>query len=90
VRRSIIQLAQEELKVQVQERSIDRTELFLADEIFFVGTGVQIAAITRIDHRLISDGKMGSFTTRMRNLFFDVVNNKVAKYSNWCEPVYKK
>jgi branched-chain amino acid aminotransferase len=90
VRRSIIQLAQEELKVQVQERSIDRTELFLADEIFFVGTGVQIAAITKIDHRLISDGKMGPFTTRLRNLFFDAVINKKANYRNWCMPVYKK
>jgi branched-chain amino acid aminotransferase len=58
VRRAIIQLIQEELKMQVQERSIDRTELFLADEIFFVGTGVQIAAITKIDHRPIADSKI--------------------------------
>jgi branched-chain amino acid aminotransferase len=90
VRRSIIQLVQEELGIPVQERSIDRTELFLADEILFVGTGVQIAAITEIDHRIIADGKMGPFTTRLRNLFFDVVNGKVANYRNWCMPVYKK
>ena len=90
VRRAIIQLIQEELRMQVQERSIDRTELFLADEIFFVGTGVQIAAITKIDHRLIADGKMGPLTQKLRELFFNVVNGKVAKYRNWCTAVYKK
>jgi branched-chain amino acid aminotransferase len=90
VRRSMIQLVQEEFGVQVQERSIDRTELFLADEIFFVGTGVQIAAITKIDHRPIAGSKMGPFTTKLRNLFFDVVNGKVSKYRSWCVPVYKK
>jgi branched-chain amino acid aminotransferase len=89
VRRSIIQLIQEEFDMQVQERSIDRTELFLADEIFFVGTGVQIAAITKIDHRVIADGRMGPLTQKLRDLFFDVVKGKVSKYRNWCMPVYK-
>ncbi len=90
VRRAIIQLIQEELRLQVQERSIDKTELFLADEIFFVGTGVQIAAITKIDHRLIADGKMGLLTQKLRELYFNVMQGKIAKYHNWCAPVYKK
>ena len=90
VRRSCIQLIQNELGMQVQERSIDRTELFLADELFFVGTGVQMVYITRIDHRVIGDGKMGSLTIKLRDLFFDVVFGRVAKYRNWCMPVYKK
>jgi branched-chain amino acid aminotransferase len=90
VRRTFIQLIQDELGMEVQERSIDRTELFLADELFFGGTGVQLVSITKIDHRLISDGKMGPYTLKVRDLFFDVVFGRSAKYRNWCMPVYKK
>jgi branched-chain amino acid aminotransferase len=90
VRRTFIQLIQDELKMEVQERSIDRTELFLADELFFGGTGVQLVSITKIDHRLIADGNMGPLTLKLRNLFFDVVFGRNATYRNWCMPVYKK
>jgi branched-chain amino acid aminotransferase len=90
VRRTFIQLIQDELGMEVQERSIDRTELFLADELFFGGTGVQLVSITRIDHRLIGDGSMGPLTLKLRDLFFDVVFGRNTKYRNWCMPVYKK
>jgi phytoene dehydrogenase-like protein len=90
VRRTFIQLIQDELGMEVQERSIDRTELFLADELFFGGTGVQLVSITKIDHHLIADGKMGPFTLKLRDLFFDVVFGRMAKYRNWCMPIYKK
>ncbi len=90
VRRTFIQLIQDELGMQVVERSVDRTELFLADEAFFVGTGVQLVSITRIDHRPIGEGKMGPLTIKMRDIFFDVVFGRNPKYRNWCMPVYKK
>jgi branched-subunit amino acid aminotransferase/4-amino-4-deoxychorismate lyase len=57
-RRSIIQFMREDLKWDVVERSIDRTEVYLADEMFFAGTGVQIAAITKVDHRNVGTGQM--------------------------------
>jgi branched-chain amino acid aminotransferase len=90
VRRTCMQLIQDELGMKVEERSIDRTELFLADEIFFVGTGVQIVSITKIDHRIIGEGSMGPLTIKLRELFFDVVTGRAAKYRSWCMPVYKK
>jgi len=90
VRRTFMTLIQEELGMQVVERSIDRTELFLADELFFVGTGVQLTAITRVDNRLIGDGKMGPLTARLREMFFDTVRGKMPKYRHWCVPVYSK
>jgi branched-chain amino acid aminotransferase len=90
VRRTIISLIQDELKMQVIERCIDRTELFLADEVFFVGTGVQIAAITQIDHRPIGDGKLGAMTAKLRELYFSVVRGKTTKYRQWCTPVYNQ
>ncbi|PYS26829.1 MAG: hypothetical protein DMG11_18515 [Acidobacteria bacterium] len=83
-----MQLIHEELKMEVKERQIDRTELYLADEAFFCGTGAQISAITRVDHRPIGTGKMGEATSRLRNLFFDVVRGRVPKYREWCHPVY--
>jgi branched-chain amino acid aminotransferase len=82
-------LLRDELGVEVVERPIDRTELYLADEIFFCGTGVQIAAITRIDHRPIGTGKLGSLTADLRKLYFDVVRGKVSKYRELCAPVYQ-
>ncbi len=87
-RRSIMTLLRDELGVDVVERSIDRTELYVADEMFFCGTGVQIAAITQIDHRPIGAGKMGPLVGDLRDLFFDVVRGRVPKYRHWCAPVY--
>ena len=88
VRRSLIQLLRDEMDVEVVERSIDRTELFIADEAFFSGTGVQVAAITQVDHRLIGSGQMGPVTSKLRELFFRVVRGQETKYRNWCTPVF--
>lgn len=87
-RRTIITLMRDELGMQVVERSIDRSELYLADELWFSGTGVQIAAITHIDHRPIGSGKMGPLISGLRELYFDIVRGRVAKYRHWNTPVY--
>jgi branched-chain amino acid aminotransferase len=75
--------------MKVVERPIDRSELYLASEAFFTGTGVQITAIIRVDYRAIGSGEMGPVTTKLRQLFFDVVRGRVRKYRNWCVPVYE-
>jgi len=90
VRRTIMQLLREELGVTVEERQIDRTELYLADEVFFTGTGVQISAITRIDHRPVGTGTMGKITKQLRELYFNVVRGRITKYRKYCQPVYAK
>lgn len=87
-RRSIIQLAQERLNLPVVEREIDRTEVYLADELFMCGTGVQMAAITRVEHRAIGSGQMGPITQRLRDLFFRVVRGQEPQYRDWLLPVY--
>jgi branched-chain amino acid aminotransferase len=87
-RRTILELVRDVLGVPVVERSIDRTEIPLADEAFFCGTGVQIAAITRVDHRPIGSGRMGPIVAALRELFFDVVRGKRAEYRGWCHAVY--
>jgi branched-chain amino acid aminotransferase len=83
-RDSIIILAREELGLDVEERVIDRTELYRAEEAFFTGTAAQVAPITKIDHREVGTGKVGPITQRIQQLYFDVVKNKVPKYSHWC------
>lgn len=88
VRRTAIQLMRDDLGLEVVERDIDRTEVYVADEVFLCGTGVQIAAVTRVEHRLIGTGRMGSLTRQLRDLFFDVVAGRVAKYHEWLTPVY--
>ncbi len=89
-RRTIMILLRDELGLEVVERPIDRTEIYLADEAFFCGTGVQIAAITKVDHRPIGTGKMGAATSQLRKLYFDVVRGRVSKYTDWCSPVYQR
>src|SRR5262249_8529207 len=88
-RRSVIQLIRDEMKMEVQEREIDRTELYLADEAFYCGTGAQISAITAVAHPRIGTGKLGEATARLRKIYFDIVRGKMAKYRDWCHPVYE-
>ncbi|NPV65801.1 MAG: branched-chain amino acid transaminase [Anaerolineae bacterium] len=87
-RRTVIQLLREELGVEVVERNIDRTELYICDEAFSCGTGYQVAAVTRVDYRNIGTGVMGPLTSRLRDLYFDVVRGRKAKYTSWLVPVY--
>jgi branched-chain amino acid aminotransferase len=67
----------------VLERSIDRTEVFLAEEMFMTGTAAQIVAVTKVDHRLVGAGVMGPVTTRLRTLYEDVLRGKNKKYEHW-------
>lgn len=87
-RRTLMTLAREEMGLTVVERSIDRTELFIADEVWLCGTGVQIAVVTRIDHRPVGAGVVGPIMTELRDLFFRVVRGRLPKYRHWNTPVY--
>jgi len=88
VRRTIIELLRNDLGMEVIEREIDRTEIYIADEILLCGTGVQVAAITRVEHRPIGSGRMGTVTRQVRDLFFDAVSGRIEKYREWLTPVY--
>jgi len=87
-RNTVIQLAREVMGIEVEERVIDRTELYIADEAFYCGTGAQISPIVNIDNRDLGDGKVGPIATELQNLYFDVVKGRVPKYKKWCMPIY--
>lgn len=89
-RKTMIQFGRDDLGMEVVERSIDRSELYLADEAFFCGTGVGVAAIGKIDHRLVADGKAGPVATKLLELYQKVVTGQMAKYADWLTPVYTK
>lgn len=86
-RNTVIELAHE-LGIPVNERSIDRTELYAAEEAFCCGTGAQIVPVESIDHRIVGDGKIGNITKQIQELYFNVVKGKVDKFKKWCLPVY--
>jgi branched-chain amino acid aminotransferase len=89
-RRTVMMLLRDDLGLEVVERQIDRTEVYLSEEAFFCGTGVQIAAITKVDYRPIGNGKLGPITRDLRRLYFDVVRGRVPKYRELCTPVYER
>jgi branched-chain amino acid aminotransferase len=82
-RKSVMELARNELGLNVVERSIDRTEAFICEEMFMTGTAAQISVVTKVDHRPVGDGKMGPITAQLRTLFNDVVHGKNPKYAQW-------
>jgi branched-chain amino acid aminotransferase len=87
-RASVLAIAANELDIEVVERPIDRTEVFLCEEMFMSGTAAQITAVTRVDHRVIGTGEMGPHTAKLRELFADIVRGRSPRYRDWNVPVY--
>jgi branched-chain amino acid aminotransferase len=86
-RSAVITLARDEFGVQCVERSVGRSELYAADEIFLCGTGVQVAPITSVDRRRVGTGEIGPVSSALQKMYFDVVRARNPKYSDWLIPV---
>ncbi|MFV9504750.1 MAG: branched-chain amino acid transaminase [Oscillochloridaceae bacterium umkhey_bin13] len=86
-RNVVIELARERLGLRVIEAAIDRTELYVADEAFFCGTGAEIKPIIEIDRRKIGTGEVGPVAGSLVRLYADVVRGRLPTYSDWCTPV---
>ena len=88
-RDTIMQLAKREFGRITRERQVDRTELYIADEIFLCGTGAQIAPVVEVDHRPVGTGEVGPISEDVQHLYFDVVRGRRPEYrAEWCTPVY--
>ncbi len=87
-RLAMIELLRKELDMEVAERSIDRSELYVADEIFMCGTGAQISPVIEVDRRPVGDGQVGPVVSQLQKLYFDIVRGRNNKYRNWLTPVY--
>ena len=82
-RRTAMELVRNELGLEVAERPIDRTELYVCDELFMTGSAAEIVAITKVDYRPIGTGVMGPVTSKLREIFNGVIRAKNPKYSHW-------
>jgi branched-chain amino acid aminotransferase len=87
-RNSVIQIARDELGVSTVERSMDRSELYSADECFMTGTAAEITPVIEVDRRPVGTGVIGSLTRKLQGIFFDVVHGRNERYAHWCTPVY--
>lgn len=88
-RDTVIKLAKQELGIETIERSIDRSELYTADECFLTGTAAHVTPVIEIDHREAGNGQVGQITKKLQDLYFDVVRGRNKKYRHWCTPAYK-
>ncbi|OYT72495.1 MAG: branched chain amino acid aminotransferase [Chloracidobacterium sp. CP2_5A] len=82
-RHTVVELARWELGVETDFRPIDRSELYIADEAFFCGTGAQIAAIGSVDRRLVGTGQAGPITRRLQAIYGDVTRGRIGHYRKW-------
>ena len=80
-RRSVFMFARD-AGIPVEEREIDRSELYVADEAFFCGTGAQVASIGNVDGRPVGNGERGDITRTIQDIFFACVRGQDGKYDH--------
>ncbi len=85
-RKAMMELMRDE-GIPVEVRSIDRSELYIADEAFLCGTGVQISPIIEVDHRAVGSGAIGPIGRLVRDRYFDAVRGRLPEYEHWLTPI---
>ena len=85
-RRALMELLGNE-GIPVEVRSIDRSELYVADEAFLCGTGVQVSPIVEVDHRPVGSGEIGPIGRLVRDRYFDAVRGRLPEYAHWLTPI---
>ncbi|MGQ0805506.1 MAG: aminotransferase class IV, partial [Actinomycetota bacterium] len=88
-RETVMTLAREELGMAVVERDIDRTELYVAEELFFSGTGAQVAPFVRVDGRPVGDGRIGPVARRLGEVYFAIARGEDKRHPEWRTPVFR-
>jgi len=89
-RNTVIELAKNELGLETIYRSIDRSELYIAEECFLTGTAAHITPVAEIDHRKVGSGEIGEITGKLQEIYSNIIKGNHSKYLDWCTPVYKK
>jgi branched-chain amino acid aminotransferase len=85
-RKAMMEIA-EKLDLPVEIRSVDRSEIYVADEMFLCGTGVQISPVVELDHRPVGDGQVGPITRRISSTYFDAVRGRDPRFGHWLTPI---
>jgi branched-chain amino acid aminotransferase len=87
-RTTLIQLFEDEMSVPVVEREVDRTELYIADEVFMCGSAYEVMPIFSVDRYQVGDGKVGPLTAQLETEYEKVIRGQNPKYTEWLLPVY--
>jgi branched-chain amino acid aminotransferase len=85
-RKALVELMTNE-GIPTAERSIDRSELYVADEIFVCGTGVQVSPVIEVDHRPVGSGDVGPIGRLVRDRYFEAVRGNLPAYMHWLTPI---
>jgi branched-chain amino acid aminotransferase len=81
-RRAIMELANT-FGIPTETRSIDRSEIYVADEMFLCGTGVQLSPVIELDHRPIAGGAIGPITRQLHDAYFSAVRGNDPRFHHW-------
>jgi branched-chain amino acid aminotransferase len=76
------------LGYEVQERSITRTELYIADELFVTGTAAEITPVISVDNHMVGSGQVGEITKKISDYYQKIVTSQVSEYREWLTPVW--
>jgi branched-chain amino acid aminotransferase len=85
-RKAILTLAAD-LGIPTEVRSIDRSELYVCDEVFLCGTGVQVSAVIEVDHRAVGTGAIGPVARKISETYFAAVRGNLPQYKSWLTPI---
>ncbi|MCH2169235.1 branched-chain amino acid transaminase [Myxococcota bacterium] len=81
-RSSVIEVARDK-GIPIEERTVTRDELYIADELFLTGTAAEVTPIREVDRRTIADGRRGPITKLLQTSFFDIAAGRESKYERW-------
>jgi branched-chain amino acid aminotransferase len=84
---TVLDLAKREMGLEVVSRSIDRSELYVADEVFMTGTAAHVTPILEVDRRAVGTGEIGPITKQLAQRYFSIISGRVPEYMHWCTPV---
>ena len=83
-----LEIAPVEFGLDVERRSIDRSELYIADEIFMTGTAAHVTHVVEVDRVPVGDGRPGEISRKLQQRYFDAITGRVPDYADWLTPVY--
>ena len=81
-------LARDRLGLPVERRTVDRSELYVADEVFMTGTAAHVTPVVEIDRVPVGDGRPGPVSTQLQDLYFRAITGRIPEYADWLTPVY--
>ena len=85
-----LELAAKEIGLSVERRSIDRSELYIADEVFMTGTAAHLTPVVEVDRVPVGDGTPGPISKRLQTLYFSSITGRQPAYTSWLTPVYAR